>query len=88
MLTASAWHPIGPFCVSLGEFCPVGELPEVGISLGLGPGSRPGPYESLAPLGAGGMGEVFRARAASALGPPPMCAKNVMLDWLGRLQRR
>ena len=57
----------------------------------LTPGTRLGPYEILAPIGAGGMGEVYRARD-TRLGRdvavkivPPAVAANA--DALGRFER-
>ena len=49
----------------------------------LTPGSRPGPYEIVAPLGAGGMGEIYRARdprlgrEVAIKGLPPAFSQDV-----------
>ena len=47
--------------------------------MSLAPGARLGPYEILAPLGAGGMGEVYRAR-------DPRLNRNVAIKILRNAQ--
>jgi serine/threonine protein kinase len=65
--------------------------------MGLAPGSRLGPYEIVALLGAGGMGEVYRGRdtrllrtVAIKILPPRLAPRqiHVVLDWSEELKRR
>ncbi len=56
------------------------------------PGTRLGPYEILAPLGAGGMGEVYRAtdlklKRDVALKVLPVALRTTRLAWLASSAR-
>ncbi len=64
---------------------------EIPVAMALSPGTHVGPYEILAPLGAGGMGEVYRARdkklardVALKILPPAFVANS---ERMGRFQR-
>ena len=52
----------------------------------LSPGDKLGPYEIVAPLGAGGMGEVFKARDTRL--DRTVVIKVLRLDWAGRADAR
>ncbi|PYV35321.1 MAG: hypothetical protein DMG22_02705 [Acidobacteria bacterium] len=65
---------------------PAGEIPSFARDLVLNAGNKLGPYEVLSPLGAGGMGGVYRARdtrLARALASPSMSAACFFLRNLG-----
>jgi hypothetical protein len=53
--------------------------------LALTPGSRIGPYEIVDAIGAGGMGEVYRARDAKLASD---VAINLVLNWFEELKQK
>ena len=63
--------------------------------MGLTSGTKLGPYEIVSPLGAGGMGEVYRARdtrldrtVAVKILPAPIAAPlNFILNWVSEMEK-
>ncbi len=51
------------------------------------PGTRLGPYEILAKIGAGGMGEVYRGRDTRLDRLVAIKVSNVVLNWTGGLKK-
>ena len=61
--------------------------------MSLSPGTRLGPYAVVAPLGAGGMGEVYRARDSRlnrdvALKVLPETCLTIRIAWRGSSAKR